>query len=333
MIDENEIRQQYNEYESEFNETKENLRKTLQHIAVVFYQKTKFRVLIDEPRIKSVESLILKMKRKGIDTDTLFGVVDDQISLVVNDFIGARIICNTREDVNEIAGIIRNFQRFKLIKDPETKNEVSGYRALHLDIYYRDYWKEELIYIPVEIQIKTQLQNAWANITHDEFYKAYSEDLKEELERNYAKHMADILDSLDDMASTVRRHRLSYVPLPNTINDSDTLINQKTLSYKVNQSRKGRLTQQEMTLALNRLKEEGFETLKEVDYLLNDFEIEQRIKTYKEELRNEDNVQPFEILYYGSILKKGKEDKFKNELRKDFGFVPYQCIVCQNMFS
>lgn len=333
LNNEENIRKQYQEHEDEFRKTKDNLYGTLQNIAGIFYQRTKFKVLVSEPRIKTIDSIISKVRRKGVAADALFKKDDDKISLVVNDFLGARILCNTHEDVDEIISLLRQFPRFKLVKEEEL-NKPSGYRAIHLDILYQGYWKDEHVFIPVEIQIKTHLQNAWANITHDESYKPENDNLKNEWELKYSKHMADMLETLDNMASTIRKQRLNIVKPPLNIGDSDTLINPNTLSYKIDLLKRGkRLTQQEMALVINRLKEERFETLAEAWDLLQDDTIEKSIKEYKEQLRSNENVQPFETLYYGSLLKRRKDGKFQEEMSKDYGFVQHQCLQCNRLLT
>ena len=48
--------------------------------------------------------------------------------MVLNDIIGARIICNTLDDIKEIKKMIINHAIFDLIKEDSKKKE-SGYRA------------------------------------------------------------------------------------------------------------------------------------------------------------------------------------------------------------
>lgn len=332
-MNEEQIRRQYREHEKDFERIKSELLASLQIIASAFYQKTRFNVSIPEPRLKSIDSVISKIKRKSIDSDSLFTQDEEQLSVVVNDFLGARIVCNTREDVVEIKNLFYQSRRFKVVKE-ETHDKESGYRAVHLDVFYQVHWKDDLLYIPVEIQLKTQLQNAWSDITHDESYKPESEEFKNEWERAYSKHMADVLDTLDNMASTIRKQRLSDVKPPQTIDDSDTVINSKTLSYKIDSLKKGeRLTQQEMTLVIGRLGEEGFGTIAEAWELLQDNETENHIKKFKEGLRNNQNVTPFEMLYYGSLLGRGNIKKFEEEMTKDFGFVQNQCLDCNRLLT
>lgn len=333
MINEDKIRKQYEERQNEFARIKDELRATLRNVASRFYQKTRFKVIIPEPRLKTVESVLSKMRRKGITADSLFHEENDKLSLVVNDFLGARIACNTREDVSEIRNLLTQNPRLTLKKE-DSLDKPSGYRAVHLDMSYEAYWNDIRVSIPVETQIKTHLQHAWAEITHDESYKPEDTEIKNEWEHQYSKHMADVLDILDNMASTIRKQRLNVVRPPNEIDDSDTIINPKTLSYKVDLLKRGqRLTQQEMTLAISRLKEEGFVTLAEAGELLQDTEAAKQIKEFKEKLLNNENVHAFELLYYGALLKRGSESKFKDEMRKDFGFVQDQCRDCDRFLS
>ena len=106
MIDENKIREQYQEHKTDFDKTKGNLHETLENIAGTFYQRTRFRAKVLEPRLKTADSIIGKMRRKNIDSDSLFTQEGDELSLVVNDFLGARIVCNTHEDVEEMADLL-----------------------------------------------------------------------------------------------------------------------------------------------------------------------------------------------------------------------------------
>lgn len=335
MGSEEKIRLQYQTHLKELEDIRDEILKTLNNVGKAFYQKTKFRVSIPEPRIKPIDSVITKIKKRGIITDSLFKQNEDKLELVLNDFIGARVVCNTTDDVTEIKSLILQNRRFTKIKE-ELKKQESGYRALHLDVLYETHWEDNLLFVPLEIQIKTQLQHAWAEVTHDESYKPENEEMKNEWEKKYSKHMADILDNLDEMACTIRKQRLLYVKVPEsyTIKDSDTVINHQTLSFKIDLLRKGeRLTQQEMTIVVNRLKQEGFETLAEVSDLLNDEKIEQQIKSFKESLRNNENVNSFEILFYGSLIKRNKVTIFEEQMRTDYGFVEHTCEECNRVLT
>jgi ppGpp synthetase/RelA/SpoT-type nucleotidyltranferase len=332
-MNETAIRAQYQEHEKQFEQIKGELLSSLENIASIFYQRTRFKVAIPQPRLKPITSVLTKMRKKHIDSDSLFVKEDDRLSLAVNDFLGARIVCNTREDVREIKELLSQSRRFRLIKEQE-HNKPSGYRALHLDMLYEVHWKDDLLFIPIEIQLKTHLQNAWADITHDESYKPEEEELRNELETEYSRQMADILDTLDSMASTIRKQRLSAVKPPPELEDSDQIINSKTLSFKIDSIKKGeRLTQQEMNLAIVRLRDQGFDTIAEAWELLEDPKIEGQIKEAKEKLRDDKNVTAFEMLYYGSLLKRGSDAQLLEEMSVDYGFVQLNCLECGRLLS
>ncbi|MCZ7611119.1 MAG: hypothetical protein M5U17_13270 [Ignavibacterium sp.] len=280
--------------------------------------------------MKPLESCIKKLKRKNITCESLIASSDGKLIIMLNDFLGFRILCNTLEDVYQIAEIVKSNKRFTLIKEQDfnKKPKETGYRALHLDLEYERYWEDdEKVKVPIELQIKTHLQHAWSEITHDESYKPTNDSLNNEWEQKYSKHMADLLDQLDSMAKTIRDQRVKFIPPPKEL-DSDKLINQNTLSYKINELRKDQLTQQEMSLCITRLKELNFENLLEVNELLTDEQIEDSIKKYKEELKDNSNVKTFEILFYGSLLKKSNREKFEKELSHDYGFVEERCEDC-----
>src|SRR5882724_8724272 len=319
MFDEEKITNQYRENEREFERIQSEVETSLRRVATTYYQKTKFRVYIPPPRLKGIDSVILKMKKRGLSSESLFRQNEDTLSLVVNDFLGARIICNTLDDVKDIEEILLLNRRFRQqVREPKRKR--SGYRALHLDILYETHWKEDLIFVPVEIQIKTQLQHAWAEITHDESYKPENQRLTNELDFAYSRHMADILDNLDAMACTIRRQRLSLVTPPYRIDNTDTEINPKTLSFQVSKIKKGeKLTQQETSLLITRLADQGFKTIAEVVEVLEDKNIENNINDFKEGLHTDGPVSIFELIYYGSAIKRGKIDQFKEEISEDYG--------------
>ena len=83
-----------------------------------------------------------------------------------------------------------------------------------MDLEYETYWNDEIVKVPIELQIKTHLQHASSEITHDESYKPFDETTNNEWEKKYSKHMADLLDQLDMMAKTIRDQRVKYISPP-----------------------------------------------------------------------------------------------------------------------
>jgi putative GTP pyrophosphokinase len=106
---------------------------------------------------------------------------------VITDLIGARVVCWFVDDCYGMLDYIQATRQFRIkprsledyIKDPKS----TGYRSIHLlaDISYdrvKTYTKQRTIvedHMICEIQIRTKLQDAWAEFTHDVHFKIPSE--------------------------------------------------------------------------------------------------------------------------------------------------------------
>ena len=335
-MNEDNLKQIYNDNLKTLEHKCKEVQGSLENVVKILYQRRKFKASVPPARVKTIAMIIDKMKRKAIDVDNLFiNKADGKISMVVNDIIAARIICNTKDDVTDIINIIKENNRFTIIKEQKYDKKPNGYRAYHIDAEYETHWDDNLVYITVEIQIKTQFQNAWAEVTHDESYKPSDGLPTGEIDRQYTLHIADILDTLDDMACTIRKTRLAFVNPTETVHDEDTAINIRTLSNKIyNTKNKEQLTQQELELCLERFKELEFGNIAEIVELLESREIYLQIKKYKEQkLGNFDSVTTFELLYYGSLLFKGLESGFEKEMQVDYSLTEYECEKCGKYLS
>lgn len=322
------ITAEYEQYKDSFKRIAGEIEDSLKRVATKYYSDTRFLVYIPKLRIKTISSILGKLERKNREDQSLFNKEGEILQLVTNDFIGGRILCNTQEDVEELGKIISKSNRFKVEKEDPIKKQ-NGYTALHLDILYETFWDDTKIYIPLELQIKTHLQHAWAEITHDDDYKPDNNiDIDSSL-KSYYKDIAQILSGLDGFLITIRKQKLSFVTPPNQLNAADTIINSKTLSFSINKYRRGeQVTNQEMTILLRRLKEELYETIEDIRLIFEDIKIYDLIKNAKEELLVYENVTPFELLKYGSLIKNNKLDYFFEEIKADLGFVKEQCLIC-----
>jgi ppGpp synthetase/RelA/SpoT-type nucleotidyltranferase len=335
MIDEEKIREEYQKYIEDFESIKEDIVKTLKKIINKYHEEMRFEaVYVHKARLKDVTRLIEKLKRKGREGISLFKKNDkDEIELVVNDFIGARISCNTKDDVKRIVELIGLSDRFSNSK-PEEKFKPSGYRAWHVDLFYKTYLDDSHVLVPLELQIKTHLQTAWGDITHDESYVPQGGIQKNVWEAEYSKHMADMLDTLDEMARTIRQQRLTTVSPPEHLRDDDINVNQNTISYLISEFGKNEtVTRQKMDILLQRLSEQKIETLAQAKEILNSQELEKKVKTSKEKLKNYENVSAFELLYYGTLLNTGKIFDYETEINKDYGYSVSSCLECKRFLT
>lgn len=335
MIDEEKIREEYNKSLADFEKIRGEIVKTLERIIGIYHEELRFQaVYVHKARLKESTRLIEKLRRKGKEANSLFKKNDkDEIELVVNDFIGARISCNTKDDVKRIVELIELNERFSNTTIEE-KIKPSGYRAWHVDIFYKTFLDDSLVLVPLELQIKTHLQTAWGDITHDESYVPQGGIQKNIWETEYSKHMADMLDTLDEMAKTIRQQRLATVSPPEHLRDDDINVNENTISYLINEFGKNEtVTRQKMDILLQRLSEQKIETLAQAKEILNSQELDKKIKKSKENLKNYENVSAFELLYYGTLLNTGKIFDYETEINKDYGYSVSSCLECKRFLT
>jgi putative GTP pyrophosphokinase len=133
---------------------------------------------------------------------------------VVTDLIGARVICWFVDDCYGMLNYIEATKQFR-VKPRSVQNYIedpkrTGYRAIHLlaDVSYdrvKTYKKRRTVIedtMICEIQIRTKLQDAWAEFTHDLHCKVSAE-----FQADYDAAIAAIADRLaaeDNSALGVR---------------------------------------------------------------------------------------------------------------------------------
>ena len=125
-------------------------------------------------RVKSVESILDKVRRQQIDIDEL----EDRMS----DIAGIRIICRFVEDIDTVVEMIRMRKDMEVIEETNyiDHKKPSGYRSYHMIVSYPVYTVWGARHIKAEIQIRTLGMNFWATIEHSLSYK-YKGQLPEDV--------------------------------------------------------------------------------------------------------------------------------------------------------
>ncbi len=142
-------------------------------------------------RIKSKESIIYKMEKKGLPM-TISAMVEN-----IYDIAGVRVVCPFIQDVYYVAQMLTRQPDIDVItvKDYIREPKENGYRSLHLivnvDVYFANTTKK----IPVEIQIRTIAMDFWACTEHQLRYKKDRQFSKED-ERKL-KHCAQLMAEAD----------------------------------------------------------------------------------------------------------------------------------------
>jgi putative GTP pyrophosphokinase len=92
----------------------------------------------------------------------------------VRDLSRVRVLCHTLEDCYRLLEMLQS--QGHLYVEPSTiqdfiKNpSATGYRAIHLEVTVDVPFGGETVGVPVEVQIRTILQEAWGFYTHSDFY-------------------------------------------------------------------------------------------------------------------------------------------------------------------
>jgi putative GTP pyrophosphokinase len=170
------------------------------------------RAHLRDYRIKSFDSLWRKVKQQGLQSNK-------DACLLINDMVGARVVCNTSEDAYRFRELLRDVEGppyvvdgFMDEQDYISHPKLTGYRALHLNFQLEVEYSDSQTFvgltvnssvkIPCEVQIRTLLQDSWAVLVHEDIYKdgvALPEDLL-----GRTNDLATLLVAADKIASRIR---------------------------------------------------------------------------------------------------------------------------------
>lgn len=145
-------------------------------------------------RIKSAESMCKKLEKLSLPQTAEMALTH------VTDAVGVRIICNFLDDVLGTVEAIQKHDGWVVVQEKDYINlpKPNGYRSYHmiLEVPVRGN------IIPVEIQIRTISQDAWASLEHQIKYK--KDVPHQKLIQDELKRCADELASTDMSMQTIR---------------------------------------------------------------------------------------------------------------------------------
>jgi ppGpp synthetase/RelA/SpoT-type nucleotidyltranferase len=200
-IDLNEVSETYSNVRTKYDTLGINLAQALE----LFLIEKDIKVLSVSYRVKDKDSFIEKIDRKKYEKPF------DEIE----DICGIRIICYYKTDVDKIAEIIA--KEFEVLENQDKEELLEadqfGYRSTHFIVKIKKDWLQAPNYrglenLKAEIQIRTVLMHAWAEIEHKLAYKKAAhvpKQFKRKLSRISAK-----LEEADEQFEELKKEIAEY---------------------------------------------------------------------------------------------------------------------------
>lgn len=153
-------------------------------------------------RVKSEDSMLEKLSRKGYEIDTYSALRR------VKDSIGLRIVCGFVDDIYKTVDFLRQMPDVTIVTEKDYIQEAkpNGYRSYHLileiETSFPDCLGNENGKYFVEIQLRTIAMDSWASLEHQMKYK--HDITNAEMITRELKRCADELASCDLSMQTIR---------------------------------------------------------------------------------------------------------------------------------
>lgn len=140
--------------------------------------KDEFKIFYDydlidhiNTRIKKPESIKKKMLDRGCE------LTYQEMIKNINDIAGIRVICPLEKDIFTVRNLIEKLPGVQVLKEKDyvTKPKESGYSSYHLVLEVPITLAQKMMYVKVEVQIRTMAMDFWASLEHKLKYKPTGE--------------------------------------------------------------------------------------------------------------------------------------------------------------
>jgi len=181
------------------------------------------RARIDKARIKSVPSLQRKAKAHGWS--------NDEVLEKTSDLVGHRVVCHNLQDVERAADFLEkaiSANGINVNRNDFTENaRKGGYRAVHLDIKLPVQIGPAKMDVGCEIQIRSLLQHAWAELSRADIYTR-----EEEIDPMLLKSMEKLSTELHSADATADHIRTEIAqPREGKPPETEAELNGPTLAF------------------------------------------------------------------------------------------------------
>lgn len=246
-----------------------------------FITRQKLNVANSCARVKTVDSVYKKAKKMVINDGKYSLKYSDPKSQIM-DFAGVRIIVYLSSDLKIITDAVeRLFKDYILCDDSANKIDLLGkdkvgYLSIHyvVTINTNELEYTHLNGVKCEIQIRTVLQDAWAQVFHDRLYKGNNESTEESSIVRKTNLLSGSLELIDSQIDEIVRYydnkngnlsKKAYQALLNAVVCENSLSEycELLLNDKVEKYYSYRQVE-ELLLSF------GIKTIRELDYCVNE---------------------------------------------------------------
>lgn len=144
----------------------------------------------------------------------------------VRDLARVRVVCDTLDDCYRLIELLDG-QESLHVDERATQDFIAeprpwGYRAIHLEVVVNVSKDGTPIGVPVEVQLRTVLQEAWGNYTHEAFY--HGRDVPEPV-KTLMCELGELLYWADKHAALLVRETASMKQTTDEVAQSDGSVN------------------------------------------------------------------------------------------------------------
>lgn len=159
-------------------------------------------------RAKTLKSILRKIQQKTRDGFKF--KTPQHVEHQINDLAAARVVCDYLQDISFIHGYLKRHPAIKILANKTEDyiaNPKDGYRGVHLVVEVKTSFGRARC----EVQLRTMLQHAWAEKSHDLLYKLRKTELKRvprhirQLMVNHSNLLFDIDTMAFEIADAVRQ--------------------------------------------------------------------------------------------------------------------------------